>query len=119
MFRSDLILKSVRGTRTWVVLQELAYQTHAYDKIRVPIGFTTDLASVPQLFQNLFPKDGKYKDAAVVHDYLYSTQGLYGKFTRKQSDKIFSQAMKDLGVSWWRRSMIYRAVRIGGAGSWK
>ena len=113
-FRSSLKVESIRGTDRRLLLEDLVYETWDRGVVTVPTGFTTDFASVPRLFRGIFPKAGKYRDAAVVHDYLYR----HSDNTRKHADCVFSQAMKDLGVSWWRRATIYRAVRIGGSKAW-
>lgn len=84
--------------------------------ITVPKDFTTDFASIPKPFWGILPPDGPYGRAAVVHDYLYSTQGMGGELTRLQCDEILLEAMKALGVGWLTRGIIYRAVRIFGAG---
>ena len=39
--------------------------------VRVPKGFTTDLASIPRAFTWLIPKLGRHLVPAVVHDYCY------------------------------------------------
>jgi hypothetical protein len=77
----------------------------------VPVGFVTDFASVPQLFQNIFPREGSYTVASAFHDYCYATACV----TRKEADDIFLQGMKDLGTSFFVRYSIYLGVRIGGA----
>lgn len=35
-------------------------------------------------------------------------------YTRAESDAILKEAMAVLGVSAWKRSVIYAAVRVGG-----
>ena len=118
MFLTDLILRSIKGTRSsWEVSEDFVYETWNEVIISVPKGFKTDLASVPLLFQGVFPKAGRYREAAVIHDYLYSGKG-FGIYNRKQADQIFYQAMTDLKIAWWRKSLIYRAVRLGGGLYW-
>jgi hypothetical protein len=83
--------------------------------IDVPIGYKTDLTSVPRILWWLFPPHGKYSKAAIVHDYLY-TEAIG---TKKEADKIFYEAMGVLGVAKWKRVLMYLAVRIGGKGNYK
>ena len=117
-FRSALQVESVRSTKDkFKLLDALHYETWDEDIISVPEGFITDFASVPRPFQGIFPKSGRYRDAAVVHDFLYKNKG-FETYSRKDADRIFSQAMADLGVSWWRRATIYRAVRLFGGTFW-
>lgn len=116
-FRTPLIAEFLRGDKHGrISLHEpLVYHYHG-PKIIVPIGFWCDGASIPRIFWTTVgsPLKGKYRDAAVIHDYCYYK----GIFTRKESDKIFLQGMKDLGVGKIRRQAMYRAVRIGGWWSW-
>jgi hypothetical protein len=39
-------------------------------------------------------------------------------YTRAQADDVFREAMEVVGVSAWRRTVMYRAVRMGGGGGW-
>lgn len=82
--------------------------------IVVPDTFVTDLASVPRLFWTLFPADGKWEKAAVIHDYLCATKGLNGRYTSKRVHQIFLEAMTVLGVSKTDRLCIYTAVATFG-----
>ena len=90
---------------------ELTYYSEiAKCYILVPIGIKTDLGSIPQAFQNVFPKDGKAMFAYILHDYLYKT----GMFSQKICDDILEEAMKSLGVTWWRRKVVRNGLRVGG-----
>ena len=112
------------GTDEWRLLEPLRYQTSVKGgntEITVPSGFINDLASIPRLFQSIVPKVAKHRRAAVVHDYLYRERGSlpYAKFTRKQADQIFLEAMKADDVRWTRRRVMYLAVRAGGWVYWR
>ena len=89
------------------------------ETIRVPAGFVTDFASIPWGLWNMFPPLGPWARAAIVHDYLYETGGLGGKYTRKEADQVFREAMAVVGVPAWQRSVMYRAVRLGGGSGWQ
>lgn len=81
------------------------------EKVEVPSGFITDLASIPKAFNSFYPSHGKYTRATLVHDYLYSEQS---KISRNKADKIFLKLMKDDGVDFVTRTIFYTAVRFGG-----
>lgn len=87
-------------------------------EIAVPAGFVTDFASVPWGFWNFEPPLGDACKAAVVHDYLYATKGLDGRYSRAQADGVFRSALAALGVPLWKRTLLWAAVRLGGAGGW-
>ena len=78
--------------------------------ITVPKNFVCDLASIPQMCQNIICKVGPWDYAAVIHDYLYSTK----KFDRKICDLIFHEALLDCGVSKVQALLMYQAVRLFG-----
>lgn len=96
-----------------------------YLEIRVKAGFVTDFASIPRLARLIIPKLGRHNKAAVIHDAIY--QGAlakpynvqYGGFTRRVADKIFLNAMQDLGVPKWKRTLMYWAVRLFGGFAWR
>lgn len=77
----------------------------------------TDLASIPPIARPLLPPDGPWAKAAVLHDAGYATRG-WARMSRKDVDDLLNEAMKALGVPAWKRTMIYRAVRLFGASRW-
>ena len=86
-----------------------------WHKITVPVGFITDFASIPPLAWMVATKLGPWNRPAILHDYLYFS----ATFDRKTADLLFLAAMRDRRVVWWRRMLMYLAVRIGGWPSWK
>ena len=82
--------------------------------ILVPVGVETDLGSIPAILQVFFPKDGKAMFGYILHDYLYQM----GIFSRGQSDDMLEEAMKSLGVAWWRRKSVRGGLKIGGWVAW-
>lgn len=54
----------------------------------------------------------------MVHDYFYATRGLGGRYGRAEADAIFREALADLGVPLWKRSLLWAAVRVGGGSGW-
>ncbi|MBX9706865.1 MAG: DUF1353 domain-containing protein [Caulobacteraceae bacterium] len=39
-------------------------------------------------------------------------------YTRLQADRVFLEAMEVVGIPAWRRTVMFRAVRMGGGGGW-
>jgi uncharacterized protein DUF1353 len=83
-------------------------------KVSVPVGFVTDLTSVPRVFWSLLPRTGRYAYAAIVHDYLYWIQ----KNAREVADKVLEVAMRDSDVCRQTISAITEAVRLFGQSAW-
>lgn len=114
-FLNDLIVQRLKG-KTWEVLQDFKYQTPIINGVvKVPSGFVTDFASVPRLPIVYFLTGNTAHKAAVIHDYLYRTHIC----NRRQADRIFKEAMKLTGVPGWRRFLMYSALRLCAAGTWK
>lgn len=114
VFRNDPILIP-HDEGEWRLFADLDYETRTGQVLTIPHGFITDLASIPRVFHVLIPVNGKHRAAAIVHDYLYVTQIM----SRAESDRIFLEAMEDLGVRWSQRWAMYSAVRIGGWLPWR
>jgi hypothetical protein len=115
---TPLIMQNVDGT-TFILHEPLVYRRVCGEIITVPKGFDHDLASVPWLFRRVFPRSGPYNDAAVVHDWLYETRKIGPHVIyRAEADAVFLEAMEALGCGWLTRTLIYRAVRVGGWVVW-
>ncbi|HKR87006.1 MAG TPA: DUF1353 domain-containing protein [Phenylobacterium sp.] len=115
----EILDKARDGRVTARLLQQFEYwPASSGEAIAVPAGFVTDFASVPWGFWNLEPPLGDAGKAAVVHDYLYATKGLGGRYSRAQADGVFRDALAALGVPLWKRTLLWAAVRVGGAGGW-
>lgn len=82
----------------------------------IPAGFKYDHASVPRGLWNTFPPyDPLYAGAACLHDWCYAGEF----FPREYADKLFLSAMQFTGVPKAKRGLMYIAVRIGGAFTYK
>lgn len=95
----------------WKLLEKLHYQGQR-DLFEVPAGFVTDFASVPGLFTWLIPRYGRFTKAAILHDYLCD-EAKAGRFIRAQADGIFRRVMRELGIGFLRRWIMWAAVRLG------
>lgn len=105
------------------VMALFAFDSPSLGRVEVEAGFDTDYASVPRVLWNLYPPDGDYTPAAVIHDALYwhqATKETGGQpVTRAEADVCFLEAMEALAIPFARRRMLYRAVRLGGACAWE
>ncbi len=92
------------------------YSTIAKAWIIVPHGFITDGATIPRVFWSWIGHPwGKYRQAAVLHDFLYAT----AVYTQKLSDSVFLEAMQVLRVGWVRRHVMFAVVRSFGWIAWR
>lgn len=116
-FTEALIVTPLSDGTSWVIVSDFGYDVGVEDsgeRIEVEKGFVTDFASVPRVLWWIIPKWGVYGNAAVIHDWLYWEQSR----TREQSDRIMLEAMNVLGVSGFKKTAIFGAVRIFGTWAW-
>lgn len=86
---------------------------HAFKCLfHITAGFQTDGASIPRWFWFLFgcPYDPQFVAAAICHDALYGGELLPRWFC----DWTFYKLLRDLGVPWWKSSLMFVGVRLGG-----
>lgn len=118
-FTNALVVSPLSDGNSWVMLQEFTYHIGTENNNNIIVaskGFVTDFASVPRLFWMVIPKWGRYGNAAVIHDWLYWNQS--EKIDRKKADSILLEAMTVLNVSKWRKTIIYRTVKLFGWIAW-
>ena len=82
--------------------------------IIVPRGTQSDLASTPRCLWWVFPPDGLWHEASIIHDWLYSIGA-----SRWWSDAIFRLVMEVSGVPRWKLWLMWAGVRCGGWVFWK
>ena len=105
----------------WEVLAPIGYVTSA-GPITVPAEFVSDFASVPRPAKLVIDDDDpRILAGSILHDYVYSRRGHMerGILTREQADGLLREAMLACGASALLAGLVYRAVRLGGAGHWK
>lgn len=99
----------------WILTKPFVYRSLvAGTTFIVPEGFITDLASVPRLPVVYWLTGATCDEAAVVHDFLYTTQVV----TREMADAVLSEASAVMGVPTWRRGLMWAGVRVGGGSHW-
>lgn len=125
MFLDPLRLEDIDGQHMRL-LSDFRYRISKRDgTVHASAGFVTDFASVPRIFWTMLPACGAHNRAAVTHDWLYARRaiempdGSIRTPTRAECDWIFLVALKDCGVGWPLRNLMWLAVRSpGGAYVW-
>lgn len=114
-FITDLDTRTLSNGE-WLLLNDLVFYSKKFDGYLVaPVGFQTNLASIPQIVHSIFPKQGKHDKAAVIHDAGYGNAliTLHGEriYVGKDfSDELFLEGMLAEGVPNWRAKVMYFSV---------
>lgn len=90
------------------------YKAFAYDigyegsgiTVTVPVGFTTDLCSVPRFLMPLLPLSGKVAKPALLHDYLLALGD------EDRAHKVFEEALRVADVKPATRWLLVKGVRF-------
>ena len=112
-FLNELSIKETNrmGERVFILERSFGYDSDILGRhVVVPVGFSTDGASVPKFIWWLYHPLGKYFRAAVIHDWFCVTN----EIDYITAAKVFREAMEVCGVNKWRRNKMYWAVRLGG-----
>jgi hypothetical protein len=99
-----------RTRKQWELVAPLDYEGQQ-DSYAVPVGQTTDFASVPRIFAWFIPPYGRYTKAAILHDYLWRVLAAEGKMEWIDADGLLRRAMRELGVPFLQRWIMWAAVR--------
>ena len=109
--RSTVYEKDHDPDRPWVLQEPCVYHSGVTkEDVEVPKGYKSDMASVPWVARRVFPQDGPWSYAAIVHDWFCSEK----LHDFKIAALVFLEAMSDLHVAWYQRYPMYWAVRLFG-----
>jgi hypothetical protein len=100
----------------WYVSTALIWTDDEFGTLTCPVGFRTDLASIPRPLRALpfLDPNGLSRRPAVMHDWLYAWRVL-GK---AKADDFLRKALLIEGVSKAAASCFYYAVDLFGGGAW-
>lgn len=76
----------------YVLLKDIMVQLRNGLIVVIPEGFVWDLSSAPRLLWGIFPPDGDFEFASLIHDYLYKT-------------KIMSRERADVEMFAWSKAV--------------
>jgi len=108
-FKGLFIFEWLDDGRNMRLVNDLVYHSKKLGRdFVIPAGEITDGASIPRAVWSLEggPFSGKYRKAAVIHDYLCRTKQISWKSTHK----IFYEAMIESGVGKVDAFKKFRAV---------
>lgn len=100
------------------VYQDVQYTLTNGKVITIPKGMETDFATIPRLFWVLFPPHlKKYRQAAVVHDYLYLDKNIVTSraFADTEFRRILIKNNTPIITAW----TFWAVIRLFGNKRWK
>lgn len=119
MFLTTLELIADPQPDIWTLGAALVWCDATYGRLEVPVGFKTDLASIPRIFRNLpmLDPDGLSRRPAALHDWLYGS--VAGRRLGKPfADSFLRAALLSEGASKRAAWVFWAAVHYFGASSW-
>jgi hypothetical protein len=117
---------NLEGEPVWDLLGVLRYDSAVLRcRLEVPVGFRTDLSSVPRRFLLYRLLGGRARKAGVIHDYVYR-EHLLGMFPslsdaerRAIADAVYPEAVSvSEDVPRWLRWLAWLGLRWGGRTAW-
>lgn len=120
MFLTCLELIAEPQPDLWRVAAPLVWQDKRYGLLTAPVGFVTDLASIPRVFRNLpfLDPDGQSRRPAVIHDWLYDT-ALGRRYGKEFADSFLRASLTAEGTSQRTAWAFWAAVHYFGGPSWR
>lgn len=103
-------LKKSNQKYDWFELIEDCEFEYEDVKFIIPKGYTTDFASVPQLFWWLIPAHCNASMPSIIHDYTCE----FGVLPRWKCDNVFLQLLKQSNIKPWQYLLMYVYVRALG-----
>ena len=121
MFLTRLDLQDDPQPDMWVVMSPLVWSDPLFGRIEVPVGFRTDLASIPRALRNLKMLDpaGCSRRPAAVHDWLYASQRRHGLADKAVADDFLRDALLAEGASAAQAAAFYYGVHWFGRSAWE
>jgi hypothetical protein len=115
----DDIVVTIRADGLYTLTDAMIYRGSKGDRITVPRYFVTDMASVPRFLSALVPIAGVHNRAAILHDLncvrlaqAYRA-GESAAINAVDTDGLFRQCLRLLGVRPFRRTLYWVGVRWG------
>lgn len=118
-FTTPTVLQPFRDMTHWIVREQLdwtppSWAGGGWPSVVAPVGFVSDLASIPFGFRKLVHPTGSHGHAAILHDWLYWEQSI----AREIADRVFDIGMAESGVNQVVRKGMWASVRVFGGIAW-
>ena len=117
---SSCILRTIEKTKTYRIYEDFYAFTKKDGIIRVPMGFITDLGTIPEVLQSLVQNNAPYiREATILHDWLYSNKSNFLNISKSKADSLLIEGMEYLGANDIQCLSVWSAVSVFGYNHWK
>ncbi len=108
--QAQVLVQEDGGSPNWIVKAPFAYggKTQVFE---VSVDETTDFASVPRILVWFLPRYGHYTLPAILHDHLWRIEAPNGRISYRDADATLRRAMRERGVPFATRWIMWAAVR--------
>jgi hypothetical protein len=100
------------GFTQWELISPVRYQGK-YQQFLIQSGYVTDFATIPRILRWLINTYGPYTKAAILHDWLLTDLIPARSVTSYDADHMFKRVMREEGVSFPLRWLMWAGVRWG------
>jgi hypothetical protein len=115
--------KSHKRYDNYELVDDVAVNLPFGQSITIPAGYTTDFATVPQLFWSLCPPHGLAAMPSIVHDFMYDNRlfedSMGERMARRYADLCFLVLMEKANVPKIQRLTYYYVVRAFALRWWR
>ena len=95
--------------REWILLELFEYCRDNGEVIQASVGFHFDFLSIPRILWTVVGSPtSRGAEAGCIHDFLCVTM----PWPRDKTDRIFLEGLRDCGVPYLNRMVMYWAVRM-------
>jgi hypothetical protein len=111
-FPAPLLLKdlgTVNGTQVFELLEDFRFISKVHGELVARKGFQTNGISSPRWIWPLIGPTSKAFKISVIHDMLFAKDCVYN-LTRKEADRVMLEGCEALGLPWWERQAIHKAL---------
>lgn len=105
------------GRSLFMLTEPYPYRLGPGCTIIVPRGYKTNFGTIPRWFSWIVSPT-QLREAAIVHDWLCNESfdgdevTVKSGFSRWMADAVLYEAMARLGFGWFKRSLVFGAVRL-------
>ena len=85
----------------------------------IPVGWVTDMGSVPAAVRNIIPNTGAVDIAYILHDWLFTANNDLINITFDDANTILWLKLKERGLGAIKANLVYYSVKFFSRSHWR